>query len=227
MATLVSIQTVLGKREEAARGAERLRRFADDPEALRATALSLLDRGDKERAAALLEAAPADHPELVLLRAQARAEMNDDVAAKRDLEAVLPHIQARRDLKPRFQAAEVALAVDEIALAEQLLADLQPDVRSTPGYLLLSGRIAFARNQIDEGTALYRQAARFARQPLWTSAADSGLGSTAPIIVRWSATRSRGPTLRARSATWHCALTIHKMQPCRRSTKPQVVARGC
>ena len=120
-----------------------------------------LENGEKDAALEILRNPRVEgNPILLSLRAQLLADRNEQAAARRDLDAALRQIaDARQPDVARFTAADAALVLKDADLTERILEGVTGHGAAAPPYLLIRGRLAFLRRDIDEGAARYQEAA--------------------------------------------------------------------
>jgi predicted Zn-dependent protease len=144
---------------------ERARDLNDrDPDALARLAQAQLDAGKAEYALQTLSIKEIEeYPMLLIVRAQARIRLNDEARARQDLDAAVAHAADAVDPDAcRIYAAETALQMKDVDLAERLLdaitnAAVAPEMREA-----LRGRIAFERRDGAAMEAAFRNAAAIA-----------------------------------------------------------------
>jgi tetratricopeptide (TPR) repeat protein len=144
---------------------ERARDLNDrDPDTLARLAQAQLHAGKAEYALQTLSVRETEeNPMLLIVRARARIRLNDDTRARQDLDAAVAHAEDADDPDAcRVYAAETALQVKDIELAERLLdgitnAAVAPEMRAA-----LRGRIAFERRDPATMEAAFRDAAAIA-----------------------------------------------------------------
>jgi tetratricopeptide (TPR) repeat protein len=152
---------LVGREEEAALDlatAKELR--SDDADALNHEARFRAEAGDFVGARDVLRHPAIDQvPELRALRARLAAIVGDADAAKRDLKFVVAEIGgARKKDRLRIVAADAALVLEDMPLAQQLIESVSPQGRTDVGFSRLVGRLAFAKGNLAEGEAGFRAA---------------------------------------------------------------------
>jgi tetratricopeptide (TPR) repeat protein len=131
-----------------------------DPDAVAHLALSQLHAGRADYALQTLRIREVDkYPMLLVIRAQAFAEIGDDKAARRDLEASMARVaEATQPDALRMFATEVALALHDPALAERCLDAISSPAFAAEMQSTLRGRAAFQRGDADAMIEHFRAA---------------------------------------------------------------------
>ena len=132
-----------------------------DVEVVGSGAQLAIRQGKKDEALAILRNPVVDrNSPLLSLRAKLLAE-RDDSAARHD---VLAAIQLAADCSDpdlaRLSAAEAAIMIPDVELAEQTLALVSPASADDPRTLLMRGRVAAERRRYPEAIAFYDDAAK-------------------------------------------------------------------
>src|ERR1051325_702562 len=157
-----STRKALGKNQAAIEDLEAARRLdVNDPSAIGQAAQWKYRENDLDGALTILQHPVVDDvPMLTTLRARLMAEKGNREAARRDLERSLPKITNSFDPDSlRFTSADVALAIDDIDLADRVLAATSTGGKEDPRYLGLRGRLLFARGDSEQAFLLYQDAA--------------------------------------------------------------------
>jgi tetratricopeptide (TPR) repeat protein len=152
----------LGKIEEAdsdMRLARDLQR--DDPQTLFDAAQTVLADDDCESAIRLLmDPLTERFPMLLAMRARAFANREEPDSARRDLEAALHQVNdAHNPDAVRLMAADAALDLGDVDLAERALLGLSTKFTNSVRHLIILARIAFQRGDVVAGTQLFADAA--------------------------------------------------------------------
>ena len=158
-----SARDLLGRAEEAREDLASARKLqADDVDALAHEAQARVRSGDLTGARELLRyPSVEDVPELVALRARLAALSDAEADARRDLQSAIAGAERSRNPdRIRLAVVDVALLLDDFDLAEGTLAGVSPEREKDPQYLAMKGRLAFARDRIEDGVAAYREGER-------------------------------------------------------------------
>lgn len=159
----------LGKSEEAENDLAEARQLqADDADAIRLEAQLRLSRDDYEGALELLRYATSDEGAgVLLLRSRAEVGLGQTDEARRDLASAIE--VARGNNEPPnvlIMAAELAIDLEDLELADELLRSVPESHRSGVLYTVMLGRLAFDRGEIEEARRAYTEAAQMdAHQP--------------------------------------------------------------
>jgi tetratricopeptide (TPR) repeat protein len=153
---------VLGRVAESQTDIENARALRpDDAHILTEAAQARIQAGRNDAALELLTGPVVDeHPFLLAMRAGLLAGRREIEKARKDLDAVL---QALPDFHQpdmlRSAAAEVALALDDLALAKKLMAETSDGYSRSAHHVIVMARIAALEGHLDLSAAHYRQAA--------------------------------------------------------------------
>ncbi|HXI12417.1 MAG TPA: tetratricopeptide repeat protein [Thermoanaerobaculia bacterium] len=141
---------------------DRARELNDrDPDALGRLAQAQLRSGNAAYAAQTLATKEAEeYPMLLLTRAQAYLRLNDLAHARQDLDAAVARVADAPDPDAcRLYAAETAVLMKDIELAERVLDEIAKDGFAPEMRARLRGRIAFMRRDAVAMEAAFREAA--------------------------------------------------------------------
>jgi tetratricopeptide (TPR) repeat protein len=144
---------------------ERARNLNDrDPDALARLAQAQLYAGKAEYALQTLSVKETEeYPMLLIVRAQARFRLNDATRARQDLDAAVAHAADAADPDAcRVYAAETALQIKDIELAERLLDAITNTAVAPEMRAALRGRIAFERRDAAAMEVAFRDGAAIA-----------------------------------------------------------------
>lgn len=132
-----------------------------DPDAVAHLAQAQLHAGHPDYALQTLRSRVTDeYPMLLVIRAQALADTGDDEGARRDLEAALSRVNdAPQPDALRIYASEVALALHNAILADQVLDAVTSDAIAPEMQATLRGRAAFQRGDAEAMQFWFRNAA--------------------------------------------------------------------
>ena len=156
-----AVRLRMGRTGEANADIDDARRIAhDNPEVLRHSVEARLAAGDQDGALQILLSSVADdQPLLLALRGGLRVEMGDATDGIRDLKAAAVLIpNASEPDSIRLMVADAATSAGDYELASRALESLTDDGKKSWRGPFFSGRLAFARGDIDEGVRVFRQA---------------------------------------------------------------------
>lgn len=152
---------MLGKAGEAAEDLEHARELIpQDPELIAQTARACIDAGDHASATEVLKhPTVAESPMLLCLRASLCVDDQPGMA-RADLDACLRLLSDSADPNhTRVAAADVAICLDDLDLAERLLRESSPGAGPAAAwYSVQWGRLAFKRKEPEQGTKRMREA---------------------------------------------------------------------
>jgi tetratricopeptide (TPR) repeat protein len=128
-----------------------------------------LQRGEYAEAyECLLDHRISESPVLLGLRASARARLGSVTDAEADLSKALQAMaQGRASDEARLNLAETAAMIGSLEIGERLLQEVSDRTTNGSHIDVISGRIAFKRDLIDEAVDLYYRAAETASELDW------------------------------------------------------------
>ncbi len=162
LAVRASARRFLGRVEEADADLSQAQQLdSNDPNVIDQIVKRRLDENDQTAAFELLRQPVVEKvPALLTLRANLHALRNEPDAARRDIEAALSRISDADDTElVRLQAAEAALNLLDVELSERVLSSIEISARQKASYAALCGRLAFLKNNPEQGETYFRNAA--------------------------------------------------------------------